>query len=301
MTAKRKFELYKKMKAVVFAYHDMGYAGISVLLEKGVGIGAVFTYSNDPGENCWFKSVEDLCRERGLKYYLDADLKDPKWEDVVRALEPDAILSFYYRSLIPMRILRHAKHGAVNMHGSLLPKYRGRCPVNWQILNGEKTAGVTLHYMEAGADTGDIIAQTPVAIDEADTALSLFGKLELAGRKLLEENAAAIMAGTAPRIRQDNAQASVYGGRRPEDGRILPTMTTRQVYDLVRAVTRPYPGAFVEGADGKKTVIWKCRKAEGAKLSGGQEAAPGAFFVHNKARYIKTTDGAVEVLDASDG
>ncbi len=268
----------------------MGCMGLRVLLRRGVRVAAVFTYADKPGENCWFDSVEALARGNGLPVFVDQDLRHPYWAGYARRLEPDVLFSFYYRDLLPAPLLEAPRHGAVNLHGSLLPKYRGRAPVNWQLVNGETVSGVTYHYMEAKADAGDIIAQKRVDVDIEDTAVTLFKKLERAAEEALEENLDAMLAGTAPRVPQDSAQATVFGGRRPEDGRIRPEMTAAQAYNLVRAVTDPYPGAFVE-QDGKKIILWKVRPVPGLVPQG----APGTVARRDDGEYLVARDGMLKI------
>ena len=135
------------MKAVVFAYHDMGCAGTLALLEAGYEIAAIFTHPDTAGENNFFGSVARIAAERGIPVYAPDDVNHPLWVDRIRALAPDAIFSFYYRNLICDEILSLAAKGAFNLHGSLLPAYRGRAPLNWVLVNGETETGVTLHRM----------------------------------------------------------------------------------------------------------------------------------------------------------
>jgi UDP-4-amino-4-deoxy-L-arabinose formyltransferase/UDP-glucuronic acid dehydrogenase (UDP-4-keto-hexauronic acid decarboxylating) len=158
------------MKAVVFGYHNMGVLGISKLLEHGFSIPLVFTHEDNEGENIWFKSVAVLCKACSLDFVTPEDPNTREWINSIRVLAPDIILSFYYRHMITKEILEIPRLGAYNLHGSLLPAYRGRCPVNWVILRGEERSGVTLHEMVEKPDAGDIVAQVSVFIGPDDTA-----------------------------------------------------------------------------------------------------------------------------------
>jgi len=171
--------------------------------------------------------------------------------------------------MIAEEILSVPRLGAFNMHGSLLPKYRGRAPINWAILNGEKQTGMTLHHMVKKADAGDIVDQEAVPIGNEDTAQDVFGKAVKAARLVLERQLDALTAGTAPRHVQDESQATTFGGRKPEDGRIDWTASADSIYNLVRAVTQPYPGAFTE-VDGKKMLVWWAKPAGPAKGTPGE-------------------------------
>lgn len=256
-------------RCVLFAYHEMGYGCMEALLRIGVPIAALFTHRDHPGEEIWWRSCAALARSREIPMHTPERLDD-SWIERIFALHPGIIYSFYYRDLLPEAVLRLAPLGAYNMHGSLLPAYRGRAPVNWMLVNGEREAGVTLHHMVARADAGDIVGQRSVAIDDSDTALTLYRKLVPLGVALLEEMHPLIAAGRAPRRAQDLSRGSYFGRRRPEDGRIDWQWPARRIFDLIRAVTHPYPGAFCSIA-GRKLFIWESRIA----AEKGQWGAPG--------------------------
>src|SRR5262249_29024809 len=232
------------VRLVVMAYQDIGWVALDELLSLGAEIAAVVTHRDDPGENVWFRSVAERARQAGLPVRMPASVNDPEVIATIARLAPDVIFSFYFRELLSAEVLALARQAALNLHGSLLPRYRGRCPVNWVLVHGERETGVTLHHMEARPDRGDIVAQRAVPIADDDTALSLNRKLGEAARLLLRETYPLLLAGRAPRIPQDHARASYFGGRRPEDGRLQWRQSARQLYNLVRAVTHPYPGAF---------------------------------------------------------
>jgi len=250
------------MRAVVLAYHDMGCEGIEALLRQGIEIAAVFTHADDPQENVFFRSVAELAAGHGIPVFAPQDINHPTWVERIQALEPDILFSFYYRKLVRRPILGIPPQGCLNLHGSLLPRYRGRAPVNWVLLHGETETGVTLHYMTPRPDEGDIVGQRVVPIAEEDTAPSLMRKLVMAGTELLDQVLPRFVAGTAPRRVQDPRQASYFGRRRPEDGEIDWSQGAQQVRNLIRAVTRPYPGAFSYSGV-RKTFFWSARVAEG--------------------------------------
>jgi methionyl-tRNA formyltransferase len=244
------------LRAIVLAYHDVGCAAIEELLAQGDEILAVFTHEDDPHENVWFGSVARLAEVRGLPVFTPEDVNRREWIGAMRALAPTIVFSFYYRRMISEEFLAIPPLGALNLHGSLLPRYRGRAPVNWVLVNGETETGVTLHYMAAKPDAGDIVAQRRVPIGFEDTAPVLFGKIVTASRELLRETLPLLREGSAPRIPQDLARGSYCRGRRPEDGRIDWGLSAVEIHNLVRAVTRPYPGAFTV-LGGKKLFVWK--------------------------------------------
>ena len=261
------------MKAIVAAYHNMGCAGIEALLRNGFEIQAVFTYPDDAGETIWFDSVAELAARHGIPVFAPDDINHPLWVEKIRAFAPDILFSFYYRDMLKPAILDIPKAGCLNLHGSLLPKYRGRAPINWALVNGESETGVTLHYMTAHADDGDIVCQKKVSIDDNDTAVSLNHKMVTAAAGMLDECLPLIKAGEANRKPQDRAQATYFGGRKPADGLIDWSKSSGQVRNLVRAVTRPYPGAFTYRGQ-RKIFIWEARQSD---LPAG-DATPGTVL-----------------------
>ena len=233
--------------AVVFAYHDVGVRCLRVLLDAGVEVPLVVTHRDDPAEKVWFSSVASLSRSKHI-----ATLEDPPSLDVP---DTDFIFSFYYRRMLPQEILRRGKKGAFNMHGSLLPKYRGRAPVNWAILHGETETGATLHEMTAKPDAGRIVDQERVPIGPDELAVEVFRKVTDAAEKVLRRSIRPLLEGKANLRPQDLSKGSYYGGRRPEDGRIDWSKSAREIHNLVRAVAPPYPGAFTGGMKVLRTRI----------------------------------------------
>lgn len=152
------------MKAIVFAYHDMGCAGVNALVAAGYDIAAIYTHPDSPSENHFFGSVARTAAEHGIPVYAPDDVNHPLWVDRIKSAQADVIFSFYYRNLLCEEILQSATVGAFNLHGSLLPAYRGRAPLNWVLVNGETETGVTLHRMVKRADAGAIVEQNRVTI-----------------------------------------------------------------------------------------------------------------------------------------
>lgn len=264
------------MRAVVFAYHNMGIVGIRALLETGFEVPMVFTHADDPKENRWFGSVTDFCRGRGIPVHLPGNVNDPPWPDTIRNAGPDFLFSFYYRSMLSPEILSLPRICAMNLHGSLLPKYRGRAPVNWVLVKGETETGVTLHLMTEKPDAGDIVGQTVVPIAFDDTAHTLFGKMKNAAESLLSDLLPRIAAGDIPRRPNEIEKGSYFGGRKPEDGRIAWSRPAIEIYNLVRAVTRPYPGAF-SFLEGEKLLVWWAKPVSAEVLP--EAVPPGKLVV----------------------
>jgi len=232
------------MRAVVFAYHDVGVNCLQALLDAGIQVDLVITHTDDPNENIWFASVVELCKQKNIPYL------QPQANDLnallprLQALQPDYIFSFYYRYLIPTALLACARIAALNMHGSLLPKYRGRAPINWAILHGETETGATLHIMEAKPDAGEIVGQQPVNIGTNDTATEVFARVSAAAVQVIQIVLPQLLTGQLKRLPNRLEQGSYFGGRKPADGKVDWSQTAQSIHNLIRAVAPPYPGAF---------------------------------------------------------
>ena len=285
------------MSVVVLAYHEFGCVGLETLLRRGVEVSAVFTYADDPDENVWFRSVAEIARAAGIPVHLTESINDPEWVARVAALRPDVIFSFYYRDMVKKALRDIPRFGAVNLHGSLLPRYRGRSPLNWQLVHGEARSGVTLHHMVARADAGDIIGQEAVDVGPDDTAIELYRKLLPAAVRLLERHLDGILAGTAPRTPQDESRATLFGGRRPEDGRLSWAWPRRRIHDLVRAVAPPWPGAFAELPEGPMMLLAsRCPAPAGCPASAAA-LAPGEVLLAGGRLLVGAADGPLEILE----
>ncbi|MEI7218858.1 bifunctional UDP-4-amino-4-deoxy-L-arabinose formyltransferase/UDP-glucuronic acid oxidase ArnA [Pectobacterium carotovorum] len=277
------------MKAIVFAYHDIGCVGLEALKLAGYEIQAVFTHSDAPGENHFYGSVAKAAAEMDVPVFAPEDINHPLWVNRIRELAPDVIFSFYYRTLLSDDILQLPSFGAFNLHGSLLPHYRGRAPVNWVLVNGETQTGVTLHKMVSRADAGDIVAQSVVAIDEEDTALTLHGKCRTAAAALLAQQLPLIRSREIMLTRQDESRASYFGRRTAADGLIDWHKSAREINNLIRAVTEPYPGAFTFLGE-RKVTIWRARVVKD-KIGG----EPGAI-ISTSPLVVSCGEDALEIV-----
>ena len=278
-----------RRRSVVFGYHDIGVACLEELLAAGDEVSLVVTHADRPDENVWWRSVRELADKHGLPCLVDPDLRSPDFAARVRALAPDFIFSFMFRQLLPGQLLDIPQLGALNLHPSALPKYRGRSPINWVLVRGEKETGVTLHYMVEKPDRGDIVAQLRFPIAELETALTLHRRATDEARVLFRETYPLLRERRAPRHPQDASQASYFGGRKPEDGEIDWAWPARRIYDLVRAVTHPYPGAFtVHG--GRRVFVWWARPEED-RIG----LAPGRVDVSSAAVRVGTGRGLLRL------
>jgi methionyl-tRNA formyltransferase len=290
---------------VVCAYHNVGYGCIQELLKQGARIALIFTHADSPTEEIWFQSVRGLAEQHAIPCET-TDINLPENVERVRALAPAFLFSFYYRTMIKTELLALPRLGALNLHGSLLPRYRGRVPVNWAVINGEAETGATLHYMVEKPDAGDIVDQERVGILFTDTAQDVFFKVADAAVTVIARAWPLLQQEKAPRLPMDLSAGNYCRGRTPADGRIDWNRSAVQIYNLVRGVTHPYPGAFTY-LGGKKVLIWQAWPGEGSgppgrilsqtpllaatgqgaleirslQLEGGQECSAEEFVMHH--------------------
>ena len=252
-------------RAVVFAYHNVGVRGLSVLLSLGVEVPLVVTHRDNPDENIWFGSVSELADHHGIPWITPDNPNAPGVVSRVQACRPDWIFSFYYRYMLKAELLEGAPKGAFNLHGSLLPKYRGRVPVNWAVLHGEPETGASLHRMVIKPDAGSLVDQESAAILPNDTAHQVFEKVTWAAERVLLRSVPRMLAGEHEESPLDLAAGSYFGGRKPEDGRIDWSRSAWQVHNLIRAVAPPYPGAFTDLGGIRLQLLGSYYKGEAAK------------------------------------
>ena len=282
-------------RAVVFAYHDVGVRCLLTLLARDIDVALVVTHRDNPQETIWFGSVHDTAVAHGIATVYAENLDAAALQAAVTAVAPDFLFSFYFRNMLPAAILSLAPKGAYNMHGSLLPKYRGRVPINWAIIHGETETGATLHEMAVKPDAGAIIAQTPVPILPDDTAHEVFVKVVVAAEQTLWRALPDLVDGRPFRIPNELALGSYFGGRKAEDGRIDWSHDAVAIHNLVRAVAPPYPGATTR-VDDRPIVVERTRLVRDA----GVDAPPSSLLVSAGRCLARGGDGHwLEILRAS--
>jgi len=284
-------------RAVVFGYHNVGVRCLKVLLAHGIDVRLVVTHEDSPNETIWFDSMARTAAEYGIPTITPEHANRPAVLAQVEDCRPDFLFSFYYRSMLNPALLHAASRGAYNMHGSLLPKYRGRVPVNWAVLHGERETGATLHRMVEKPDAGEIVAQQAVPILPDDTAFEVFGKVTIAAEMALDRALPQLVAGTAPHVMPDLKAGSYFGGRKPEDGRIDWTKPAHEIHNLVRAVAPPYPGAFTDLPDGGQLRVLRTLRA----FDRTAVHARPTLYRDGDAVYADCADGNVLRVVAWDG
>jgi methionyl-tRNA formyltransferase len=278
-------------RILFFGYSEVGYECLSLLLGRHDNVVALITHEDNPHEKIWFKTPAMAAKARGLPVHVPDKVGTTEWIERIAAMRPDLILSVYYRNMVSTKVLALAPLGAFNMHGSLLPRYRGRAPINWAVLNGERRIGMTLHRMVREPDAGNIVDQEGADIGPRDTAEQAFRKVLPCARAVLARQIDALLAGTAPEAPQDASKATYFGGRKPEDGRIDWNQASVQVFNLVRAVTDPYPGAFSDVGGARLMVWWAEPDSPAAR---GARGRPGEVLSIDPL-VVGTADGALEL------
>jgi UDP-4-amino-4-deoxy-L-arabinose formyltransferase / UDP-glucuronic acid dehydrogenase (UDP-4-keto-hexauronic acid decarboxylating) len=281
-----------KPRILFFGYSEIGFNVLSYLFEREANVIALITHEDNAHEKIWFKTPALSALEHGVPVFTPASVSTPEWIERIRELKPDLILSVYYRHMIHSKILEMARLGAFNLHGSLLPKYRGRAPINWAIVHGATETGLTLHRMVRRADAGAIVDQEAVPIGPRDTAEMVFRKILPVARRIFERQYDALVSGTVRETPQDDAQATLFGARKPDDGKIDWKQSTAQIFNLIRAVTDPYPGAFtIVGST--HLIIWWAEPDTPATRD--RRGMPGEILSLSPL-VVATGDGALELV-----
>lgn len=296
------------MRVLLLGHHNAGAYCLRKLIAKGYNVVGVVAHKESDTELIWYHSVERFARKSGLITYTPDDINSPDFIEIIEKLKPDVIFSVYIRWILGERILKIPPKGYINLHPSLLPKYRGCFSNPWAIICGEEKTGVTLHYMDKGADTGDIIAQQEVEIEPGETGFTLYNKTTLAGSELFDKILPLIEKGIAPRIKQNHEEASFFWRKLPFDGIIDWSRPAVQLERFIRAITfriptldlqerfigmpHIYPGATTY-LDGLSLMVWKAsaisESSENASANYGEiiKIMPKRGFV------VQTGDGSL--------
>ena len=280
-------------RAVVFAYHDVGVRCLTALLEIGVEVALVVTHEDNPHETIWFASVAQLARSRGIAVITPSDPNDALVVAKIAAIKPDFIFSFYYRNLLGAALLAIPPRGAFNLHGSLLPKYRGRVPINWAIIHGETETGATLHQMNVKPDNGPIVDQEAVPIGPDDTAQEVFIQVTAAAAQVVRRAVPKLIDGSAVLRLQDLSQGAYFGGRKPADGRIDWAWSAQRLHNFVRALTQPYPGAFADFSD-THLVVWRTQIWSSYAMP--EEGRPWLILEHDAILFVAKDGSCLTLL-----
>lgn len=286
------------MNVILMGKHNVSVSCLEEILKFGDNVIVVMHPDEFLGPVPWQMSLEGAAAKHNLQTYFPENVNAPEFLDIAKEFEPDIILSLQFKQILKKELLEIPRLGSLNLHFSLLPKYGGVYPGNWAILNREEKAGVTLHFMDEGVDTGDLIAQKEVLIDNDETARSLYDKSTLVGVTLFKEMYPSIREGKIPRISQDRSKATYYGIKSidfEKDSKVDWSATTKKVYTKIRAFTFPpyqYPRTFYKG---KKLEIIESSPVL-LKDGGKEEYGSGQIVsTSDDILTVKTGDGAVGI------
>lgn len=255
-------------------------------IAKRYEVVAVVTQQDRPkgrGHKMQYTPVKEKAIELEIPVYQPKRVKDPEFVDILKTLKPDVIVVIAFGQILSKEILELPKYGCINVHASLLPKYRGAAPIQWAVINGDKKSGVTTMYMAEGLDTGDIIDTSEIVLDEKETGGSLFDKLADLGGQLILNTLDKLETGTATRTRQDDARSTYAGKITKELGKIEFTKSAVEIERLIRGLN-PWPSAFTY-MDDKMLKIWNADVLEETV-----EEEPGTITEVNK-KFIKVATG----------
>lgn len=231
------------------------------IIAAGGDVVAIFTFTDEiAAKTSGAVSFEDISEQHEIPLYKIKNTNTPETAQLIKEINPDVIFVIGWTRLVSAEILTIPKYGCIGMHASLLPKYRGRAPVNWALINNEKLTGNTMILLDDGVDTGDILLQRSISITLADTCGTLYDKVADAGREMIRESIPHLQKGELSRTPQNHDQATVMPKRTPEDGLIDWTKPALELFNWVRALTHPYPGAFTY-YQSKKLFIWDAQIA----------------------------------------
>jgi methionyl-tRNA formyltransferase len=280
------------VRVVFLGSQEIGAACLERVLAAGHQVVGVGVFRPKEHER-WTDDVARIAEDRGLHVLRGRRFRTPEAVDELRALRPDILFAIGWRWILPAAVLAVPPKGCLGIHGSLLPRLRGFAPVNWALIRDEPRTGPTLFYFEEGMDTGDVVGQRPFPITDDDDAATVRDRIRREGAALLEEHLRGLAEGNAPRRRQPEEGATYGPQRRPEDGAIDWSASPREVFNWVRGLTRPYPGAF-SAVGGVRVHVWKVRPVSGGGPGAGVVPRDGAGPV-----VVGVGGGAVEILDAS--
>ena len=282
------------MRIVFMGTPDFAVPSLEALLKSEHQVVGVVTQPDRPkgrGQEVVFSPVKVVCQREGIPVLQPLKMKDPAFLDALRRWTPDVIAVTAYGRILPPAILALPPRGCINVHGSLLPKYRGAGPIQWAVIRGEQQTGITTMFMAEGMDTGDMLLQETVEIRADDTAGTLAPRLAEVGGRLLVETLRRLEAGTLTPQPQDDAQATMAPLLKKEDGVVDWTFPAAEIANRVRGLS-PWPGAYTY-VNGERWVLW--RVAVGLETSG---AVPGTVTKVSKDRVeVATGEGTIQLID----
>lgn len=271
---------------------DVSEACLAALCEIGLRPSLAVGYDDTRSSASGFTDLGPLAELHDFELVRTHEVNDPLLVERIVALRPAVIFVIGWSQLIKRDLLACPRHGCVGIHPTDLPEGRGRAPIPWTIIRGLERTASTMFFLTEGVDDGDVIGRVPLRVGPRETAATLYAKHRAAHVELVRRHAVDLIAGTAPHTPQQHDRATYWEVRRPEDGRIAPDAPVAVADRLVRAVTHPFPGAFVEQRDGSRLVIWAARptRSPGVALGEVVETESGAV--------LQCSDGGLLLLDS---
>ena len=282
------------MRILFMGTPDIAADSLAALLGAGHEVCAVFTRRDKPvgrKQILTAPPVKQLAQQHNIPVYQPRTLRDGSSDALIEQLAPDIIVVVAYGCIIPPQLLHTAKYGCINLHVSLLPKYRGSAPIQWAVLNGDAETGVSIMQLDEGLDTGDVLMVEPVAIDPEETSGELFDRVSAVGAKTLVDALAKIEAGQLTPVPQDHSKATLAPPLSKDTARFAFTEDAAHIHNWVRGMN-PWPTAWFE-QDGKRIKVSECRLAENP-----QNAAPGTVLAL-KPLTVAAQNGAVALLSVT--
>lgn len=282
------------MRVIFMGTPDFSVSTLEEIIKAGHEVIGVVTQPDKPkgrGKAVLYTPVKEKAMEHNIPVYQPVKVKDPEFVEVLRDLKPDVIVVVAFGQILPKSILEMTKYGCINVHASLLPKYRGAAPIQWTIIDGEKETGITTMYMDVGIDTGDMLLQAKTPITEDETYGSLHDKLAEIGGKLLVETLEGLEKGNIQRKQQDDSQSNYVKMIFKDQGKIEFEKSAVEIERLIRGLN-PWPSAYTT-LDGKTLKIWKA-----SVVSGVNQGRPGEIVeVKKDAIVVQTGQGALAIKE----
>lgn len=241
------------MNILFMGGHELGAKTLEHLINNNVNVVGVVVSKND---NDWYRGVDEVADKFNLNLYEEKNINAQNFLNKIKSLNLDLIVCVNFDQILKKDIINLPNIGCINTHASLLPKYRGRAPLNWAMINGEKYSGVTVHFIDEGIDTGDIILQEKIKIDEDDYICDLLNKVKNIYPKIVLNSIKSLECNNLNLIKPDLSKGFYVNKRNKDDGKIDFSKPSKDIMNFIKAISKPYPGAFLYH-NNKKIIIWR--------------------------------------------